>query len=136
MFFLFCPRNINIDDIYEVECCNDMEYVTIDGVVIYNAVNSLFRYGEMSFIGNIAVGNHAFVFSSEQNLSIYPPKYERPSKYTFFLIKDNIGDNIADFLGADFIVGEYDKHTMNISLSYSDSQGQSEVLYLNRREVQ
>lgn len=148
MFGIFWPRTRHINDIYQVidygqvdwgdtsQVVNydqlDWKDVKIDGKITYTAINILLKYGQMEFTGNITIDDQTFLFSYENRLPVFPPKHERPSKYTFFLIQNNVGNDLANFLGVDFVLGEYDKENQNIELSYNDSHGNSLFIDLNR----
>lgn len=128
------PMTRRIDETYQTVCSNhsDWKEVKIDGEVEYNAVNLILKYGQMKFTGTVTVGGRKVEITSENRLPVIPPKRERPSQYMFFLIEDNVGSELAKLIGDDYIAGEYDKDTQNITLSYRDAQGNSQGIDLYR----
>lgn len=127
-------RSQSIDDTYQVACCDQVGWkdVKVNGEIAYSAVNTLFNQGELYFTGNISIDEQTFAFSSDQRLAIFPQKQGNQSKYTFFFIKNNIGDELAEFLGADFVLCEYDKQSQNITVAYSDPYGEPQTISLDR----
>lgn len=135
LFGSIWPMTRRIDETYQAVYSDrsDDKVVRIDGEVEYNAVNLLLKYGQMKFTGTVTVGGETVEITFENRLPVIPPKRERPTQYMFFLIEDNVGSELAKLIGDDYIAGEYDKDTQNITLSYRDKQGNPQGIDLYRR---